>query len=47
MAKISLRLRQNCIELFKQCDELKSPEKLEAFASVTELTLVIEHIPKS
>lgn len=47
MAKISLRLRENCIALFKQCDELGSPAKLEAFASVTELTLVIEHIPKS
>jgi hypothetical protein len=45
--KITLKLRENCIELFRQCDEFTSPAKLREFANVTELTLVIEHIPNS
>jgi hypothetical protein len=44
---ISLKLRNDCVELFKQCDEFKSPDKLRAFASVTELKLVIDLIPAS
>lgn len=47
MGTISYKLRQYCIKLFKECDELKSPEKLRSFASVTELELIVEYIPNS
>jgi hypothetical protein len=45
--KISFELRKGCVDLFKQCDELSSPPKLRAFASITELALVADHIPIS
>lgn len=44
---ISLKLRDDCVALFKQCDEFKSPDKLRAFVSVTELELIINLIPAS
>ena len=48
MGKISLKLRQDCIALFRQCpDEFGSPEKLRVFANVTELKLILEYIPDS
>jgi hypothetical protein len=48
MGTISLKLRQDCKVLFKECDELKSPDHLRWFADgVTELKLVVELIPNS
>jgi hypothetical protein len=41
-----MALRIKCIKLFNECEEFHSPYALRAFASVTELGLVVECIPR-
>lgn len=43
--KLSQVLRIECIKLFKECKEFETPSDLRTFASVTQLTLVVECIP--
>lgn len=44
--KISQVLRLKCIELFNDCHEFETPSALRTFASVSQLELVIECIPR-
>lgn len=45
--KITLEHRRRCIDLFGKCEECSDIKSLKAFASVKELSLVEECIPKS
>lgn len=45
--KISVELHNDCVALFKLCDEFSSPDKLRAFAVIDKLELVEQCIPRS